>query len=478
MSHEDGLSLIEMMVAILVLGVALTAFAQVLMGSLRATREARDTQIVTAASMELIEEMLALPWSEAALYEGEISAAPSTWSARLDSATVFDGEALITRPGPVDDASRHPAVPHPSQTEVRDGVEYTFDVYPVWVDRSQAADDIDDTKRFVVVASWDDPVRGPQVLETSAERAPSQAEAGSTASGVRFMSTYASPSPVNTQPDGSLPSDISLVARSNRGLLGSVEGVASWEAPTFDAGGTHTGWQTVEQDVTLDAALIAPDGSGHVRFEGSFSRVDGGGAPHLFGNGAVTVSLRGTPAGGGDDVTTTLSFVVRNSPFGPEEEGGDDGDAAEIDRPEYGGPPTVSIDSVSNVCAAASDSRLIKDIVIDMTIANVDPASGIEGSTTYIPADAAVSVDYDYWDPGSSTADEPTSEGSVTADFEAGTLASSQWEGVIQAEAGKVFAEHGTMEFTATVFRSSDANNSTDLFGPVTVVKKQQANQC
>ena len=262
-TDEHGISLIEMIIAMMVLSVALLAFAQVLIGSLRATREAEDTQVVTAASMEMIENLVGLDWDEAALYANDVAAADTRWSDRLDGGGTFDGHQLVTMSGPASVAERDPEVPTPSWTVTRDGLDYTYDLYPVWVDRSAGGGDgVDDTKRFVVIATWTDPVRGPQELRTVGERAPTQAEAGSNASGGRFLLKYATPTLVTADATTGQIDKVAFNARTNVPLSGAVTGTFSWYEPLVDGSGTVTGYAERTETVTLNPTTAAVGGVG------------------------------------------------------------------------------------------------------------------------------------------------------------------------------------------------------------------------
>lgn len=150
-AREDGVSLIEMLVAILILGIALAAFASSMVSSLQAV--ARDQRLVVANALatEVVENLQGLSWENAGLYEDEATSELG--------GTTFEGEDLVLISGsrPVGGSP----VPAPVRTETRDGIDYTVTTAVTWVDDD--ADDVgsddetgdsDDYKRFVVELEW------------------------------------------------------------------------------------------------------------------------------------------------------------------------------------------------------------------------------------------------------------------------------------------------------------------------------------
>lgn len=454
------MSLIEMVVAMFVLSVAMLAFAQVLIGSMRATREAQDTQVVTAASMEAIETLTGLDWAEAALYANDVAAADARWADRLDEAGTFDGHELVTIAGPASDAERDPEVPKPTWPVSRDGLDYTFDLYPIWLDRSATADGVADTKRFVIVASWTDPVRGPQELLSASERAPTQAEAGSTSTGARFILKYASPSLVNVNStSGQMDGKVAFAARTNVPLSGAVTATLRWEEPVVDADGNVT-YEPVVEDIDLGPTTAAAGGTGWIEFAGEFNGRVGNvstNGKYRFPNGEVAVELTGNPIDGGPIVTGALSFTVRNSPFGPAEPEPDSTES-QVDY-GYSAAPGISAITLPEFCATNSQWRLGSALTITATLKNVEPASGTEGTSTYQPADAVVTVSYPYWSTKQGNPDDPDRLGSVSAEFVSGTRSSSTWTAVIPVDNGSLFRPGKEIKASVNVTRSSDGEN-------------------
>lgn len=152
MAREDGVSLIEMLAAVLILGVALAAFVSSTVSSLQATQRDHRLVVANALATEVVESLQGLPWEQAALYEDEAVTALG--------GTTYEGEDLVLIPGPRDAAS---LVPEPVQNNVvRDGFQYDIRTAITWVDDEADNDasgndetgDRDDYKRFVVELEW------------------------------------------------------------------------------------------------------------------------------------------------------------------------------------------------------------------------------------------------------------------------------------------------------------------------------------
>ncbi len=71
--EEDGISLIEMMVSLLLIAVALSAFASVLITSLRTTSRNEEQVNATALAQQVIEELQATDWESAGHYEDDLT---------------------------------------------------------------------------------------------------------------------------------------------------------------------------------------------------------------------------------------------------------------------------------------------------------------------------------------------------------------------------------------------------------------------
>lgn len=457
--EQDGTSLIEMMIAILVLGIAMSALAQTLIQSLGATREAQDVQVVTAGIQGVIEDLQSLEWTTAAIYSGDKAAADARWTNRLDASGDFEGLDIVERAGPVSAADRDTRLPLPHTTEDIDGNVYTFDLYPVWVDRSAIPDGAVDTKRFVVIASWTDPVRGDQELRFEAERAPSQAEAGSTSSGGRFVFTLASPDPIDANPaDGTIAQSITIQARSNVGMAAFITATLTWNEPVVDANGTVTGYVAAIQDVTMSGTEFV-SGTGYVAFSGTFNGRRGNvgtNGKYRFPNGPVDVAISGAPASGGSAVTGQTSFTVRSSPYAPGSPGGPvtPGPTPTPAPNPYGYTvdPQVDFTSISNFCRQNGNHRLGGAVTVTLLVRDVVVPAGTTG------ADAVVNVTYPYWT-STGAPGAPDGTNSVAATFTSGTRSSSVWTATIPVDNSQHYQSGATLTVTASLQRPSDGGN-------------------
>lgn len=109
LQDEQGLSLVEILVAIVILGIVFGGFAAALINGARVSMQNERRVQETALSQTLHEELQAIPWEMAALYDNEITALPALRSdgaypegfedlEDLDvSAGTFEGRELLTR---------------------------------------------------------------------------------------------------------------------------------------------------------------------------------------------------------------------------------------------------------------------------------------------------------------------------------------------------------------------------------------------
>jgi type II secretory pathway pseudopilin PulG len=203
-ASEEGYSLAEMMVAIMVLGFVLSGLASVLITSISATvMNERETR-ATAYAQQAIEQLQSVDWDFAGLYTDDIAAAPTSWSDRLSDPGFYDGLQLVTIPGPTPAAARVDSVPPPTRTISDAGVDYQVHRFVTWVDRS--GDGVADTRRFTVVAEWDD--RGAdRGITLTAERAPTQGDMEATAGGARILQMTIDPQTVGLDDDQFLVPD-------------------------------------------------------------------------------------------------------------------------------------------------------------------------------------------------------------------------------------------------------------------------------
>ncbi|MBW3663974.1 MAG: prepilin-type N-terminal cleavage/methylation domain-containing protein [Actinobacteria bacterium] len=136
---EDGLSLIEMMMAILILSVAIMALASAALASLQSLRVSRDRQNATQLASSVIEDARSLSWSTIAL-----DAASYTGPAD------FEGEPVLT--------SASGGVP----PVVVEG-PLTATTYVTWVLAPDGSNPMSE-KRVTTIVTWDDPAAGARTV--------------------------------------------------------------------------------------------------------------------------------------------------------------------------------------------------------------------------------------------------------------------------------------------------------------------------
>ncbi len=154
MAREGGVSLIEMLVAILILGIALAAFAGSMVSSVRAVAQDQRLIVANGLATEVVEEIQGLRWEDAAFFEDE--------AVNQLGGTTFEGEDLVL----IDDTrTAGSPVPEPVETITRDGNPYTVTRAITWVDddadglgSKDSTGDTQDYKRITVTLEWS--VRG------------------------------------------------------------------------------------------------------------------------------------------------------------------------------------------------------------------------------------------------------------------------------------------------------------------------------
>ena len=211
---ERGVTLVELLVSLVVLGIILAGLASTVLASLRAAVNSEHEARATAFASQAVEELQAVDWDSAALYEDEIAGADALWQARVGTGGVYEDEELVETPGP-GGFGREAQVPVPTSTSVQGNVTYRVDRYVFWVDRS--GDGIRETKRFVAEVTWDSRGRE-RSLSLASERVPTEGEATSTVTGTRVLEFWVSPNPVPLDADNLNDSNIRYVVSLNRNV--------------------------------------------------------------------------------------------------------------------------------------------------------------------------------------------------------------------------------------------------------------------
>lgn len=163
---EQGMTLVEVMVALVIVGVVLSALASALGTTLRAVRGQEATTQATAAINDILEEVNRVDYDEAVLC--------TTTATTEFSGTTFEGENLVLSAAPCGASDEVLA----RRTVTRDGRDYDVRTAITWADdaadglgTSADANGTQDIKRIVVDVSWASDGR-PRSARNMAFRAP------------------------------------------------------------------------------------------------------------------------------------------------------------------------------------------------------------------------------------------------------------------------------------------------------------------
>jgi prepilin-type N-terminal cleavage/methylation domain-containing protein len=139
---EDGLTLVEMMVAMVVVGLVLMAMASVAIASMNSIQQSERTVLSTQLGNDLLEEYLAVRYEFLGLYQDEAN--------DHFNSTAFEGDDLVLFPEPI---NRDERVPEPRDTITRDGVTFEVETAIVWED-DEETESAQDFKRVIVTLTW------------------------------------------------------------------------------------------------------------------------------------------------------------------------------------------------------------------------------------------------------------------------------------------------------------------------------------
>jgi prepilin-type N-terminal cleavage/methylation domain-containing protein len=368
--HDDehGLTLIELMVSMVLLSIILAAVASSLITFSRATVDNERRVQATALLNRLHEELQAVPWFDAAIYEAEAAALDPILS-------VLNGRELVEMPGPsltgcaVDepDCNRRDRVPEPYLTPSIDGREYEVWQAVTWADASQQA------KRFTTVVRWtylDETLE--EVFES--ERTATAAEAGDPTI-PRVIQFSIGPSPVALDEDGLAPIDLAVIVRFSQGVDSASLRFYSVDGPATAAAGSV---QLVERTLSLTPTIF--EGGKGVEYQGSVPA-----GAYIFPDGPRTFRAIGLLAA--EPYEGAASVTFRDGPHAPTadpgapdgvgtgEDGGEDGDVGTGEEP----PATpVSIDGLPTfspalVCMDANH-RFITAVSVQVSVTGMTNA--------------------------------------------------------------------------------------------------------
>jgi hypothetical protein len=154
LDDESGISLVELLVSIILLGVMLSAVAVALITFTRDASASERRVQATALVNELHEEFESIPFELAGLYEGELGDLQPLAAAYSDldlDAETFEGRDLVTL---FDATPREAQVPEPHLAPTINERE-NYDIYQVvtWEDRS--GDESQYVKRLTTIVRWE-----------------------------------------------------------------------------------------------------------------------------------------------------------------------------------------------------------------------------------------------------------------------------------------------------------------------------------
>lgn len=221
---DAGLSLVEMLVAVLILGVVLSAFASTVITSLAAIVSDERRVHATQLANEVLEDLRGLDWDLVGFYSDDFPAGAPDFT-DPDSGDAHELVILDdTRDG--DTLAPVPA----AQTLERDGVEYEVTLTVYWLDEG---DDEDQARRkgLHALVAWDHKGQA-HTFQSRSARAPSAEEvplAESEEHEESFGVTIA-PSLVEIGPSGQTLSDVNVLVQTSPPP--DVPPQLAWSGPT------------------------------------------------------------------------------------------------------------------------------------------------------------------------------------------------------------------------------------------------------
>jgi len=258
-ADEDGLTLVEMLVAIVVIGFVLMAMASVAFASLRSVQGTERITNATQLGNELLESYVALPYDDLGLYA---SAATTAFGG-----STFDGAALVLFPNAITPDDR---IPVPTQSITRSGVVYEVTTAVVWIDDPGTAS-AQDYKRILVTLTWQT-AGETQTARVEALRAPGPTE--------QPLTVTVTPDIVDLDEDGyqTAPVTVTIEAKTPQTTV-----VVQW----LDRDGNLAGPSSASPDAGNRTWTLSITGN-------------------RFGNGATLFTVTGTTSGTTEKEITTV----------------------------------------------------------------------------------------------------------------------------------------------------------------------------
>lgn len=360
-SHRDaGMSLVEMLLALLVLGVLLSAFAGSLISFSKMTLVNERRVQATAFLTTLHEQLQTIPWQQAAIYENEIAELTTLGLDTTVTPASIDGDPLVLLgepdhsgcPDDEPECGRQTFVPRAHDTVQIDGRVYELFQAVLWDSEAPTANTI---KRFTTVARW---TVGDQEFEQRFEstRAVTFAEAGGQLP-PEIVSLKVSPDQILLDADGRTLDAIDVDVIFDRGITS-----ASLEYELADA----------ESGTAMDLDPLDHVDAKPISFVGTLPI---GSGPFAPGPQQLRVvgELDGLPGIVGQ---RTVTFVGPDGDGLEEDEGnGEDGDD-ESEPIEAGPAPTITNVTVSRFTVLVGDKgkddgKLCDPLTLTVTADNV-----------------------------------------------------------------------------------------------------------
>ena len=359
------MSLVEVLVAMLLLAIILSAAASSLIqfGQMAADNERRVQ--ATALMNRLHEELQALPWRDAVIYEDDLEdlLAGGLPDLTNDDVWRFEGDEVVFVDGP-DASGRRPGVPEPAFSLTIDDREYEVLQLATW------SDPVAGVKRFTTVVSWSLYGRSYQERFVS-ERTATSVEAGDPER-PRVIQFDVGPSPMLLEDLGPYePSqnaqDIQVIVRFSEGVGSANLRYQAYQVQLADDDKLVV--VPRDREVALDPYISDPGSGQYLAFRTSVAALS-----ELFPPGTVEFRVEGD---GGATGLTSMTFLGEpieleegDEPEGP---GGDDGGDDGEDDVVIGGPVDVSNVSISptTVCLD-NQGRLTSAVTVTADVGGLD----------------------------------------------------------------------------------------------------------
>lgn len=401
-ADQSGLTLVEMLVSLLILGLVLSALAGSIVASLRAISDNERTAAGATLHTEVIEQLQSLEWSDAVLYQAELDRLSSYGLSSSDANPTFDGLDVVVIPGPASAADRRAFVPEPTSTVNRGGVEYDIDRILVWVDRDN--DLINDTKRFISFVTWPDGRIGTTTTRVESERVPVGADNVASGSGIRVLQFDVGPDPArlhtanapyaghsDSHARDSNVAPIEVIARFSEGM--DFAKLDFYRLDVLDL--------LTQETIFLTGSSEEPAGSG--KFTEWSTTIPAG--AYRFPNGQRTFGLTGVRNSLAVGTTASVEFRDGTLPEAPDPVASPSPTVPPSPSPSPTGTPSPGVspapedvrlvpDSVGvngPICVDKQTDRLIKALTVTVTVQGLTPTDGgVTVTYTHFPGGKAV----------------------------------------------------------------------------------------